>query len=161
MSDSWLTENEDGYSVEKFYPRAGLKGEQVRVRLSEDAIGEIARIVQGKEIAEIRTMQDFVRDAVHHRLYWLIKERVQTPESAARMRVMQMQARSEADTADIAQYRVMLESIRHSLGELQSAGDRPALRNRLDQLELEAENLKPPWNFHLLEVLDNYREPTR
>lgn len=162
MSDTWLTENEDGYELTKFYTRSGTsQTRQVRVHLTNDAIAEIERIVQGKEVAEIRTTQDFIRDAVHHRLHWILKERVQTPESAQRMRVMQLHADAENATADVAQHRLMLEAIRFSLSELQGSGNKTELKDRLGRLELEAEALNEPWNWQLLELLENYREPVR
>lgn len=158
MSDStWLTDDDDGYDVSKFYTRSEKTTRQVRAHLTLDAIAEIERLVQGKDVAEIRTIQDFLRDAVHHRLHWVLKEKVQTPESAQRLKVMQLRADAEATAADVEQNRLMLDAIRHSLSELQGSGNKAELRKHLARLEVTAEGLDEPWNWQLLEVLENYR----
>lgn len=158
--NTWDTDADPDYTPDKFYTRSDKKTQtrQVRVFLSDDQLAEIARLVQGKEVVEYTTLQDFVRDAVHHRLHWVMKERVQTPESAMRMRVMNMRAEMEARAADVAQYEVMMNAVTETLSKLQGAGDKVELRKHLGRLELEAEALPDPWNWKLAEVLENYRE---
>jgi hypothetical protein len=67
---SWGTEQGD-YSPARFYVTSGEGGGQMRVRFGESIQGEIAALVQSGKLPDYRTAQDFVRDAVFHRLMFL------------------------------------------------------------------------------------------
>jgi hypothetical protein len=161
MTDTWGTDSDPDYSIEKFYTRSDKRTQtrQTRVYLADDQLAEIARLVQGKEVPEYDTMQAFVRDAVHHRLHWVVKERVQTPESAMRMRVMNLRADAEARAGELEQYQRMIDAIGETLSRLQQVGDKAELRKQLAELELHAESLPDPWSWRLAEVLTNYQDP--
>lgn len=64
------------YDINQFVtgPAGSTDSESIRVRLPLAQIGKIGEIIASKEIPEYRHPNDFIRDAVHHRLYWLANE---------------------------------------------------------------------------------------
>lgn len=72
LGDLWAVD--DGYSVDKYYTRATDNkghGSTLYARMLTDVAEQIAKIVQSNVIPEYKTHQDFIRDAIYHRLRYL------------------------------------------------------------------------------------------
>jgi hypothetical protein len=73
--DHWSTESlieSDTYSKSSFYPKTSHEGEdsiQTRFAFSSAAHHLAQTIVQQRRFPQITTMQDLIRDAIHHRLH--------------------------------------------------------------------------------------------
>lgn len=81
---AWVTD--DGYDPAEFYCKAvDGKGHSAwtRVRIPPDRSGEIAALVASKQFP-YRTAGDFVRDAIAHRLHYLMNH-APTPEAKERI----------------------------------------------------------------------------
>jgi Arc/MetJ-type ribon-helix-helix transcriptional regulator len=63
--------HDPGYDVNQIYTTAGEQSESVRARIPLPMLGEMRALIESKDIPEYRTMSDFVRDAIHHRLRWV------------------------------------------------------------------------------------------
>jgi Arc/MetJ-type ribon-helix-helix transcriptional regulator len=98
--------HDPGYSVNQVYTTAGEQSESVRARIPLPMLGEIRALIESKDIPEYRTMSDFVRDAIHHRLHWVAENfdkvqlnRVLNTQSlidGARKREQQMEGERQA-----------------------------------------------------------------
>lgn len=75
---SWDTVREDAdYSTHEFYTRATNKHDHsipASVRLDPTIAAEINALVASGQIPHYRTMSDFIRDAVYHRMHFLSHE---------------------------------------------------------------------------------------
>lgn len=54
----------------KFYVYCGKESSPVQARIPTEYMDKIAALVARREIPEYQTPADFIRDAIHHRLYW-------------------------------------------------------------------------------------------
>lgn len=72
-NNSWATDAAaNGYSREKFYTvSTNKKGftSSIRVNVPPDVLSSIGALVASKDIPDYRTLQDFLRDALVHRLH--------------------------------------------------------------------------------------------
>lgn len=71
------------YKLDHFYVDSTDKrghNEKVQITVSPSVYGEIGSLVGDPKFAEYRTMADFVRDAIIHRLHYLSTEFETTPE---------------------------------------------------------------------------------
>lgn len=71
--DGWGTQADD-YDIAEFYTKATDgrgHSDNMRVRVKPEIAGEIAAVVSSGRIPDYTTPQDFIRDAIVHRLRWL------------------------------------------------------------------------------------------
>lgn len=62
-----------GYNVDTFYTQAGADSSGFRLRISNENLSIISALVASKDIPELKTPADFVRDAIRHRLQYVAK----------------------------------------------------------------------------------------
>ena len=85
VDDGWGTS--DDYDIGEFYTRATDgrgHSDHLRVRIKPEVAGEIGALVSSGMIPDYTTSQDFVRDAIVHRLRWLA-EHADDPVLAAKL----------------------------------------------------------------------------
>lgn len=73
-ASKWDVVNTQGYNPNGFYTQASdKKGHSAKftVKVPVNVAGEIANVYQSGKIPEIRNVQDFIRDAIIHRLHQL------------------------------------------------------------------------------------------
>lgn len=59
-----------GHNPDAFYTFCGKDSETIRVRVPNVYLYVISDLCASREIPEIKTPADFIRDAIHHRTYW-------------------------------------------------------------------------------------------
>lgn len=120
---SWSTTDEEMvdrpgstvYSVETFYTAStqGKGSDRTTLRANVDAgqMRYMSSIVQRQIVPAYQTVQDIVRDAVAHRLWWLshhydvpgLKQVVSIYINAAKMRTLEIELESQRDYVDSAE----------------------------------------------------------
>lgn len=75
LFDPWETDDPKTYSINKIYTEAIDKkhntGETVRAKVRTSHVEMMAMIVAKNWVPEYNTVQDFIRDAIYHRIhYW-------------------------------------------------------------------------------------------
>lgn len=63
--------NDPTYDVERFVTAAGQDSTVVRVRLPNNYLSRLREIVASRSIPEYKTLEDIIRDGLHHRLHWV------------------------------------------------------------------------------------------
>lgn len=158
---SWETDSSH-YSVNDFYTHSSEhgRGDSVRLTMKPSHLEMIRQLIASRQFAEYKTERDFIRDAIHHRLHFIILEHVRTAESVARINVESITARAQMQQADVERYESMIQAVKKTMAALQGTGDRKALLHALGEFEVEAETLEFPWDVRLLDALAAYKDGT-
>lgn len=89
----------DTYSPNEFYIASRDKSrdsEVIRLRLPGHTVGQIAAMIQQRQCPAYRTREDFFRDAVIHRLQWLVDSDWPT-DAALEVALAQERAKSRTE----------------------------------------------------------------
>ena len=160
--DVFALVNERGYRPERFYTRsinADGHGEKLQVRVPQGLDSQMYAAVA--EIAEYRSVQDLVRDAVVHRLEWL-QGHYALGEGARRTLELE---RLQADRERRAQEaETMGNSVADLDEKLQRLWDHEDWGLMAEELEAGGESvdwLRDPYKRNAQEVLDKWKKKAR
>lgn len=156
---SWETTDAQGwYDPKKFYTYSEDKkghSAQLRLRVPTNLAGQIARVVNSGIIPELRTSQDFYRDALFHRAHdvaeWiddgLLKKEVDV------MMLRSEQARIRQSREDAIE---LIGETRENLTAAYHRGDFDWIRAQLDQLYTDANAVPELFREDYLTLLNEF-----
>ena len=140
--NNWSTDRSGTYDSDLFYTNIGRESETMRLRLSSAVAARIRAIVEQRRYERIKTMADFVRDAVFHRLYYLgnnsVSNDTATADVLSRLRQAQETANEEADAAEVLR---TLEAIQRMVTALANVGEFDRAREKIRQVYEDAESM--------------------
>ena len=153
----WGTTTPVGYSPDANYTQASDKqghSAKLTVKLPVNVAGEVAAAVQSGKISDYKTAQDFIRDAVIHRLHYhaptLDDQDIERKISMWTIHNDAMRAKQQRE-----EYAEMMGSIEEHITHLSTTGQRKTLRDYLVDL-LDKTELAIPEQFQV-----EYREFVR
>lgn len=160
--DGWGVTDE--YDIGSFYTRATDgrgHSDHTRVRIKPEVAGEIGALVSSGMIPDYSTSQDFVRDAIVHRLHWLA-EHSDDPVLAAKLSETVRRTTIEETTS---RYVRLIDSFEEFVGRTKevvtraiSYGDHEGVVVFLSQVEEYATNSREPYRSQLMKIVDHYKE---
>lgn len=156
--DPFAGSRPDDYSLDKFYTKGSdQNGNKADYRVSVDPqlAAQIARIVARQVIPEYQTYQDFVRDAIYHRLEYL-KERI---DSDALHRVLSeylMNATAEAHQRAVANMKAAVRNWEQACEDSLSAQDWTLLQKQVDQMREYANGVREPYSGQFLKLAQRF-----
>jgi len=117
----WDTEAE-GYSVDKFYTMGGSKDRVfIRGTLPTDVHRQIAKLVQSGDFPVYETQQDFYRDAIFHRLKYLVNS-YNVPTMERTLNIAEANQYMEDAQAVLAHSKKFVTDLRFMLTEMTQSG---------------------------------------
>jgi hypothetical protein len=154
VSDS----DDDGYQVDKAYLRCkddhGVRYQ--RVPIPAKLIATCAEIVAAQPKIGWRTVNDVIRDALHHRLHWWAEHEGDTHVSE----VMQMERaiiQAEENEATNAAAKRYVESIKRQLNEAHETGHHEDLLRLLGFVDQQLEAMRPYWAKQLKKAVEPFQ----
>lgn len=147
---SWETVDEAAwYDAKKFYTYSQDKNghsAQVRMWIPKNLAGQIGRIIGSGEIPELRTPQDFYRDALFHRAH-VVSEWLDDGELRKEVGMMALQAEEDRIAQEQEDFNTLLESTKRNLETALERGDYAHME----------EHLKSRWD-HLSSIPARFRD---
>ena len=126
--------NDPAYDVNNFVTSATADRQQTRVWLPTEAFVRLEQLIQSRDIPEYATVQDAVRDAVYHRLWWL--EHSYHPVGIREMLTLwQVHSASELRSKLLAKRRETITTLRNSFDEAKVAGSKTEMAAALVDAE--------------------------
>lgn len=159
--DGWGVTDE--YDIGSFYCRStDHRGHSnnLRVRVKPEVSGEVAALVASGTIPEYTTSQDFIRDAIVHRMRWLA-ENMENPALRARLSEAVRRAAIDESTA---RYTTLIDSFEEFVGRTKEVceralrfDDHAGIAAYLHEVIEYANNTREPYSGMLLKVVEHYR----
>lgn len=146
------------YDPNQFYVRATNTynhSTTLRLAIPPELMSQIQEIVMN--IPQLKNGQDFVRDAVYHRIHYLAENGYTSPQIERWQRAERVQVMLEATANEKEQMRDLIASAKEQLRDLREAGDGEMLVVVLHELEDTVEVIREPWASKLAKVLEDYR----
>ena len=154
---------ETGYSPDEIITRSQDEmghSANLRVHIPKPWRAMIEQIVQSDAWPEYSSVQDFIRDAIYHRLHWttIAKDRDHIPA----VRAMVMQIRRERELNVIAQqhmtWRAFSDRIERTLQEMMQAGDWDLIAAWCEDTLDEIDDVPEPHRTRLADQLESWRK---
>lgn len=150
------------YSVDNFYTNTTLGEEgstQFRATISRVLMHRVEAVVQQRVVPDYETVQDFIRDAVYHRLMYLTElmpHQVQIDTLQA-LSLMAFVSGMEDARRRREIMSTSIELVRKELEEALAAEDGSRFSSVLDKAEEQVINLVDPWRSEMRALIDNAR----
>lgn len=159
LFDAWETDDPRTYSIDKIYTEAIDKrhnmGESMRVKVRSDQVEQIAKIVAKDWVPEYATSQDFIRDAIYHRMvYW--SEKISDGELRRIVTVERQRIAFERNEKQVAEGFAMCDSAERALKVAASVRDLTMLEDNLTELAEAIENARTPYLERLQLLYTDY-----
>lgn len=152
-------EPEKIYSPDKFYTRAtnqkGFK-DNIRLSLPPEMLGQIQAWVQGKEIPAYKTQQDFVRDAIFHRLKFLAgwkgtpAQQKAIERSLYRERLAHLHEEMETNDEIVA-------GLRESINQARFSNNKKLIKDLCEAAETDLHTIPDPWREKIAATIQEAR----
>jgi hypothetical protein len=153
-----------GYSVDSFFTRSTgpnkEPGEVKYMKFSPTILGAIGTVVSSGVFPELRTDQDFIRDAVVHRLKYL-NDKVKSGEVEERVAYHIKLARIEARQLEMAEIASMLATHADTMQMAADTGDVELLLELLNEAEGDMGDLRLVHQNMLNKIIEKYKEVYR
>jgi hypothetical protein len=155
-----MTGTKGEYDPDEIYVRSTDghgHSENLQTRISPELAGEIAALVQSGIIPEYRTAQNFARDALVHRMFYVLKRAdelgLKVPDGMQRVVTIEFQlSRVQAERQQIANLQRTVEEMSQLCEEASKAGDIEALTRALAQCEAMGESVREPYAGKIREI---------
>lgn len=160
--DGWGTQADD-YSIAEFYCKATDgrgHSDNLRVRVKPEMAGEVAALVSSGRIPDYTTPQDFIRDAMVHRLRWLsenVDDRDLSARLADKVRTLVMKERADQHLAFHASFDEFVQSLIDVCEEDLKKGDHHHASQFLDYADEYAAGNREPYSTMVRTVVERYR----
>jgi Arc/MetJ-type ribon-helix-helix transcriptional regulator len=149
-----------GYSPTKFWHRSSdTNGHSMDARVTMPKFwrGQIEEAVEARQFP-YRTMADFIRDAVWHRLQWCREELKDThPDLAMAYLMENVEADVDAFTWAAKKADEMVNKLEGALAIARAGGDTSAFARTLGKVEMHAMDMSEPTRSRLMEKIEHYR----
>lgn len=155
----WATDP-GGYSREEFYTSSrSADGQSVTLSVTVPAhmASQLAALIQSGKLP-VRTREDVVRDALHHRLHDYEEFGLLDFESTRRIALWRRQEELERHRAEVESTEHLIESTRALVQEARGKNDMVLLEKVAREAREAAADLHEPWRGRLLEVVDGLGE---
>ena len=163
----WGTES-SGYDPEDFYTGASDgRGHSANMQcpIPVTVAAELEQMIAAKEFPAYRTRQDFIRDAIVHRINQLADHRMASPTRSMALKslgaMLVAMARTEQAVQEVETARYLLDSARQALHQVSQAGDNVHFYDLLDMYEEQATNMTEPWRGQLEALVGEFRRFAR
>lgn len=153
----------DDYDIAEFYTKATDgrgHSDNLRVRVKPEVAGEIAATVASGRIPDYTTPQDFIRDAIVHRLRWLAEH----ADDAALTAKLTETVRRTVIEETTSRYITLIDSFEEFLTRTRDVCERAlkwedhhGVDRYLNDVEEYAENSRDPYASRLRAVVTHYR----
>lgn len=154
--------HDDAYDPNEIY-LGGAKDQQghstnIRAKIPDNWAGSIAEVVGSDDWPEYRTMTDFYRDAIYHRMRWASRHR--NRQISPRAKTLIALAQADAAIAYAALIRETNENLvrgaERILANLVSDGNQLALREVIKELEVNLDKMSDPYRSELARLIETY-----
>ena len=154
-ADRWGVSTPSGYNPNAYYTQASdKKGHSAKmgVKIPVTIAGEVGVVVSSDKIPEYRTVQDFIRDAIIHRLHD-IQQILDDPDLERKLTMYTIHDEAMRSKQARDQYADMMESLQDQFTHLSTTGQTARLRTYLTDLIDKAE-IAIPEEFRLDYIRD-------
>lgn len=117
------------------YPYCGKESSSVTVRVPTQYLDIIGALVARREIPEYNTPADFIRDAIHHRVYWYQKH-YSRPDIGDQINVFTQMERSREREKALKARKEIIVQFRGEFYEAMTQRSRGAMEAVLEEVRL-------------------------
>jgi hypothetical protein len=156
----WLATPEHDYSPARFYTRSTNQfdhSQTVQTGFPREVMALVSKIVHAGVVPEYRSNQDFIRDAVVHRLHQ-IATFLDDPAMDYTLTIERVQCILDQRAADIAALDRMAESIEDLAGRALTDQNWANLREVIRQAETLADQIAGPWGARMDRQVAQWRD---
>lgn len=146
-----------GYSEERFYTSSSdVRGhsKMLRVWLPQGIDAQVYEAVNG--IPQYRTVQDFMRDAIVHRLEYLQHRYVLSDQGRRLLEIERWKADSERRSAEIQTMTSAVNNVGERLAEAWTAEDYQLLKQEYEEAKDQIDWLREPYKGRMVELLKEW-----
>lgn len=161
-SDVFSLVNERGYRPDRFYTRslnADGHGERMQVRVPQGIDSQIYAAVA--EIAEYRSVHDFMRDAAVHRLEYLQKHHNLGEGARRSLELERLQADRERRAQEAGVMQASVEDLAEKLQGLWDKEDWGLMAEELEEGSESVDWLRDPYKTRAAKVLEDWKGRAR
>lgn len=157
--DPWDTERGQSYSLDSFYTRSTNKHDhsaEGKFRLPPHIQAAVAQIVDSKQFPQLRSIQDFYRDSVIHRLHHL-NETIQDGRLEKQLSLEMRACRVAEKQKEVEELKQTVDNHTNNLELALSMRDSEAISDSLALLEDDLPNIRNPYRAMLKELARKFR----
>jgi len=152
----------DDYSPDEFYTKATNKHDHssapYSVRVDPSMSAQISALIQSGKIPHYRTPSDFFRDAITHRLHYLVNRMdLGTPELMELLARTRTQARLDMMAAEVADLDKMIKTARDGINDARIRGDKYMLDQLRVSLEAQVGMLREPYKGEVVGMISTLK----
>lgn len=157
--DPWDTEKGQSYSADRFYTRSTNKHDhsaEGKFRLPPQIQAQIAQIVESKRYPQLRSIQDFYRDSVIHRLHYL-NEQIGDDRLDKQLSLEMRACRVDEMRREVEDLKDIIDNHTNNLELAMSMKDGQAISDSLALLEDDLPAVREPYRAMLKDLAKRYR----
>jgi hypothetical protein len=158
--DPWEFQNR-GYDIDGFFTRStganGAPGEVKYMKFSPSILSAVANIVYSRQFPSYRNDQDFIRDAVVHRVRY-INQKLADGETEDIINTHVKLSRIEARQLQMAEMSRILSLHEEAMRTAIDTGDMEFLQELIDDAESDLGDLRSVYRRKLEALIEKYRE---
>lgn len=158
--DPWDTEKGQSYSLDRFYTRSTNKHDhsaEGKFRLPPHIQSAIAQIVDSKQFPHLRSIQDFYRDSVIHRLHYL-NQLIQDGRLEKQLSLEMRACRVDEMRREVEDLKSVVDRHMQNLELAGSMKDAQAISDSLALLEDDLPSVREPYRAMLKELARKFRQ---
>jgi len=150
------------YSLEDFYTKSvDSRGhrEMTRVAFPPNVLSTLSTIVQSGKIPAYRTVQDVIRDAVLHRIWWLEKYALKESYGIidyASLKMMRLQQFIENSLKEGQRMEAIVINAEKALEYYRSLRDKEEVARILSELRNQIDNVREPFKDRLKNIIERF-----
>lgn len=157
--DPWDTEKGQSYSTDNFYTRSTNKNDhsaECKFRFPPHLQAAVSEIIESKQFPQLRSIQDFWRDAAVHRLHYL-NEVMQNSKLQRQLSLEMRACRVAQQQTEVEELKAVVDRHTNNLELALSMRDAEAISDSLALLEDDLPNVRNPYRAMLRELGRKYR----
>lgn len=157
--DPWDTERGQSYDLDTFYTRSTNKHDhsaECKFRFPPHLQAAVVEIVASKQFPQLRSLQDFWRDAAVHRLHYL-NDIIQDGRLDKQLSLEMRACRVAEKQKEVEELKDVVDRHTNNLELALSMRDREAISDSLAMLEDDLPNIRNPYRAMLRELARKFR----
>jgi hypothetical protein len=158
--DPWSTEKSHEYSLDSFYTRSTNKHDhsaEGKFRMPPHIQAAISQIVDSKQFPQLRSLQDFYRDAAIHRLHYL-NQKIGDGKLAKQLSLEMRACRVDEMRREVEDLKNIVDNHTMSLELALQMRDRDAISEALAILEDDLPAVRQPYRSMLKQLAVKFRD---